>query len=131
MLQAALRVKWSLILTVASVIAATIFLGPAAGFIMVVLIAIEIAFSFDNAVVNAKILEHLSPLWQKLFLTIGILIAVFGMRLVFPILIVALTASLDWGTVINLALTNPDEYSRYLEKAQSPLCELKTYYLFV
>lgn len=117
MLRAIMQVKWSFGLTVASVIGATVFMGPAAGATMIVLIAIEIAFSFDNAVVNAKILEHMSKFWQTLFLTVGILIAVFGMRLVFPILIVALTAGLSWGNVIDLALNDPETYSHYLETA--------------
>jgi hypothetical protein len=117
MLQAAKQVKWSLLITIASVVLATIYISPWAGVTMVILIAIEVAFSFDNAVVNAKILEHLSPLWQKLFLTVGILIAVFGMRLVFPILIVAITAGLSWGNVIDLALNDPNGYAHYLEEA--------------
>lgn len=138
MFKALMHVKWSAFITLASIVLITIFLGPAAGFLMVVLIAIEVAFSFDNAVVNAKILEHLSPLWQKLFLTVGILIAVFGMRLVFPILIVALAANLSWGKVIDLALNNPDEYARYLEIAHPSisafggafLLTLALYFLF-
>jgi hypothetical protein len=56
---------------------------------------LEVSLSFDNAVVNATILERMSEFWQRIFLTIGILIAVFGMRLVFPLLIVGITASLS------------------------------------
>ena len=44
-----------------------------------VLAALEIALSFDNAIVNANKLEEMTPLWQRRFLTWGILIAVFGM----------------------------------------------------
>lgn len=117
MLQAILQVKWSLLLTVASVVLASVFVEPGAAFTMIVLIAIEVAFSFDNAVVNAKILEHMSRIWQQIFLTVGMLVAVLGMRLVFPILIVAITAGLGWGTVIDLALHDPDEYAHYLELA--------------
>jgi uncharacterized protein len=48
------------------------------------LIILEISLSFDNAVVNAKVLETMDPIWQKRFIVFGIPIAVFGMRLVFP-----------------------------------------------
>jgi hypothetical protein len=49
-----------------------------------------------------------------LFLTVGILIAVFGMRLLFPLLIVSQTTDLGLVEVWNLALGQPDEYSRHL-----------------
>ena len=46
-----------------------------------VLAALEIALSFDNAIVNANKLEDMTPVWQRRFLTWGILIAVFGFNL--------------------------------------------------
>ena len=55
---------------------------------------LEISLSFDNAVVNATVLERMNDFWQKIFLTVGILIAVFGMRLLFPLVIVWLAAGL-------------------------------------
>ncbi|HEY1063743.1 MAG TPA: DUF475 domain-containing protein [Candidatus Saccharimonadales bacterium] len=138
MLKALLQVKWSAILTLASIVLAGIFVHPAAMFTMVVLIAIEVAFSFDNAVVNAKILQHMSRIWQQIFLTIGMLVAVFGMRLVFPILIVVITAGLGWGEVADLALNHPDEYAHHLEEAHPSisafggafLLTLALYFLF-
>src|ERR1044071_5440934 len=54
----------------------------------------EVSLSFDNAVINAGILKKMNAFWQKIFLTIGVLIAVFGMRLVFPVVIVAVSAKL-------------------------------------
>ncbi|CAM5232731.1 hypothetical protein SALBM311S_00756 [Streptomyces alboniger] len=51
---------------------------------MAILSVLEISLSFDNAVVNAGILKEMSAFWQKIFLTVGVPIAVFGMRLVFP-----------------------------------------------
>ena len=86
--------------------------------IAIILSILEVTLSFDNAVVNAKYLKKMTPLWQKLFLTVGILIAVFGMRLVFPILIVAITANLGFGEVIDLALNDPDTYAEELEQAK-------------
>jgi len=41
---------------------------------------------------NANKLREMQPLWQRRFLTWGILIAVFGMRIVFPLLIVVIAA---------------------------------------
>jgi len=75
------------------------------GFVIVaVLIVLEVSLSFDNAVVNAKVLKRMSPFWQKIFLTIGILIAVFGMRLIFPVLLVSATAGLSPVEAVNLAI---------------------------
>ena len=38
--------------------------------------------------INATVLERMSEFWQKIFLTVGIVIAVFGMRLLLPLFIV-------------------------------------------
>lgn len=83
-------------------------------FITLVLSIMEVSLSFDNAVVNASILKGWSPFWQKIFLTVGILVAVFGMRLVFPIVVVAFSAQLGMMEVVDLALNNPAEYSKHL-----------------
>lgn len=91
--------------------------GIAALLLVLVLAALEITFSFDNAVINAKILKNMSPGWQQAFLTVGILIAVFGVRILLPILIVASAAGLSVGGVIDLALNNPTEYGHKLEEA--------------
>ncbi len=85
--------------------------------VTLVLAVLEVSLSFDNAVVNASVLRTMSPLWQKLFLTVGILIAVFGMRLVFPIVIVAVSADLGWLATVRLALHEPDAYARVLTDA--------------
>ena len=82
--------------------------------VALILSIMEISLSFDNAVVNASVLKHWDEFWQRLFLTVGILIAVFGMRLIFPLVIVAQTADLGAAEVWNLALNNPHEFSRYL-----------------
>src|SRR5690606_15523703 len=59
-------------------------------FIVSVLAVLEISLSFDNAIVNANTLKDMTPLWQRRFLTWGTLIAVFGMRIIFPLLIVVI-----------------------------------------
>lgn len=111
----------SAFITIAAVVIAGVELGTAAMVTMVVLIAIEVAFSFDNAVINAKVLARLSRFWQQLFLTVGILIAVVGMRFVFPILIVMITANLPWNEVIDQALNHPESYAKHLEEAHAAI----------
>ena len=93
---------FSALATVATFIAVAYYGGPAALLTVLVLSALEITFSFDNAVVNAKVLEKMPPFWQKAFLTVGIFIAVFGMRLVLPVVLVAVTANLGVGDVVPL-----------------------------
>lgn len=83
----------------------------------IILIAIEIAFSFDNAIINARVLARLSPLWQQLFLTIGMVFAIVVMRFIFPILIVMVSAHLPWGTVLQYALHDPQRYAAHLQTA--------------
>ena len=92
--------------------------SPALVLTAFVLAVLEVSLSFDNAVVNAKYLKKMTPLWQKLFLTVGILIAVFGMRLVFPIVIVAVTADLGLAQVVDLALNDGETYGEELEAAK-------------
>jgi len=74
----------------------------------------EVSLSFDNAVVNASVLKTWDEYWQKLFLGVGIIIAVFGMRLLFPLVIVAQAADLGLMEVWNLALQDPKAYSAHL-----------------
>lgn len=101
-----------------AIIAAVLWgLGPAALLTTLILVVIEITFSFENAIINAKVLTTMSRFWQTMFLTVGILIAIFGMRIVFPIAIVALSTSLPWRTVLDLAINNPDEYATHLASA--------------
>jgi uncharacterized protein len=85
-------------------------------FVLVLILSIlEITLSFDNAVVNAKVLERMSPKWQKRFLTWGIAIAVFGTRFVLPILIVSIAVFTSPWHITILAFTKPEEYSHLLE----------------
>ena len=128
----------SLIITVLAIVLSGLFLGPAAALTTLILIAIEIAFSFDNAIINVKILARLSPLWQNLFLTVGMVLAIVGMRFVFPILIVMVSAHLPWGTVLQYALHDPHRYAEHLQRAHgtisafggSFLLTLALYFLF-
>src|SRR6185312_11037525 len=86
----------STVVSVLALLAISWGLGASALVVALILVAVEIAFSFDNAIINAKVLAKMSHFWQRMFLTVGAVIAIFGMRVVFPILIVAVTAHLGW-----------------------------------
>jgi len=102
------------LVTILAVVLTFIFGGLTAAITVVILGVLEISFSFDNAIVNAKILRRMNSYWQKLFLTVGILIAVFGMRLVFPLVIVAITAHINPVAALSMAITNPTEYAHHI-----------------
>jgi len=101
---------WSLGITALGLALAGILWGGKGVAIVAILSVLEISLSFDNAVINAGILRKLNPFWQRIFLTIGVLIAVFGMRLVFPIIIVAVTAKLSPWEAVRIAV---DDHHRY------------------
>jgi len=89
--------------------------GTTALLTVLMLCALEVSVSFDNAVVNAKVLDTMDPVWQKRFIIFGIPIAVFGMRLLFPVLIVATVAGISMYDAGSMALTNPSAYHHALE----------------
>ena len=99
---------WSLAVTAVALVVAVLYDGAAGLALCAILGILEISLSFDNAVVNASVLRRMSPFWQRIFLTIGIVIAVFGMRLVFPILIVSLSSGLGPVEAVQLALQGGD-----------------------
>ncbi|MFO1176648.1 MAG: DUF475 domain-containing protein [Paracoccaceae bacterium] len=82
-----------------------------------VLAVLEISLSFDNAIVNANILRGMDPVWQRRFLTWGILIAVFGMRIFFPLLIVVMAAHVSPIAAIEMAAFQPDRYAAAIADA--------------
>ena len=91
-----------------------IIAGFSAIWIASILAIFECTMSLDNAIVNASVLKHWNNFWKTIFLTVGILVAVFGMRLIFPIAIVSVTADMSMIDTISLALDNPVEYSAKL-----------------
>ncbi|WP_374303769.1 DUF475 domain-containing protein [Paracoccus sp. (in: a-proteobacteria)] len=122
--------RWPLIVTVLGVLLAGWlghrFTGTTAGAvsfltIALVLAILEVSLSFDNAIVNANKLKEMAPVWQRRFLTWGIIIAVFGMRIVFPLLIVVIAAQIGPWAAVQLAATNPQEYSRLIHEAHLPI----------
>ena len=114
---------WSFGVTVVGLAAALLYGGVTGLVIATILIVLEVSLSFDNAVVNAKVLNKMSAFWQKIFLTVGILIAVFGMRLVFPFVVVWATAGLQPLEAWDLAMMGEDvpegqeTYAHLLEEA--------------
>jgi hypothetical protein len=121
---------WAFVVTIAG-LAAAITLGWATTgtlsgtltifFICAILTVLEISLSFDNAIVNANILKNMHPKWQHRFLTWGILIAVFGMRIVFPLLVVMVAAGLGPIEAVTLAAAHPAEYGRIMKDAHLPI----------
>ncbi|HVV38747.1 MAG TPA: DUF475 domain-containing protein [Candidatus Paceibacterota bacterium] len=110
--------------TVISVIALAVMLvwgGTAALFLAATLAVLEITLSFDNAVVNAKVLGEMDARWQRRFLTWGILLSVVGTRLILPILIVSAVALTSPATITMLALYEPEEYTRLLVGADAAI----------
>jgi hypothetical protein len=105
---------FSFLVALLGLLAAFYIGGFEAVYLTAILAILEISLSFDNAVVNAKILKNMDKVWQKRFLTWGILIAVFGMRFIFPILIVAIAANMGIIETINIALFEPDKYHEVL-----------------
>ena len=89
--------------------------------LVAVLSIFEVALSFNNAVINASVLGRMNRFWQTMFLTLGLLIAVVGMRILFPILIVMVTAHLPASSVVDLALNNPQEYANRLAAAHASI----------
>lgn len=107
----------SALLTIAVGALILLAMGMNGLWLFAILVILEITFSFDNAVINSKILERMSPLWQHLFLTIGIVFAVFIIRFALPIFIVMISSKLGFVTVIDLALHHADEYAKTLRDA--------------
>lgn len=87
-------------------------------FTILLLAVMEVSLSFDNAVINASVLRKMPPVWQKRFLTWGIFVAVFGMRLVFPLALVSLASHDNLPVVLKLAIANPNEYGLRLASSQ-------------
>ncbi len=98
-------------ITAAVLVVAFFYGGGAAVWLTAVLIVVEIVFSFDNAAVNAKYLGRLNHFWQDMFLTVGVLVAVFGMRLVFPFIVVCTSGHISPITAIHLALEKGDPHT--------------------
>src|SRR6185369_2788547 len=105
--------------------------GPEQAFVVLILAVLEISLSFENAVVNATVLRRMSKFWQRMFLTLGMIIAVLGMRLLFPIAIVVVTAKLHFAAVLDLAVNHPAEYADKLALAHPSIAAFGGMFLFM
>ncbi|MBH1933368.1 DUF475 domain-containing protein [Streptomyces sp. AV19] len=108
---------WSFAVTAGGLALAGVLWGWKGLALVAILSILEISLSFDNAVINAGILRKMNPFWQKMFLTLGILIAVFGMRLVFPVVIVAITAKLGPIDAVDVAINDHERYEQLVTSA--------------
>ena len=92
--------------------------GPSAGVTAVITAALlgllETSLSFDNAVVNAKVLMTMDHFWRRMFITVGVLIAVFGMRVLFPLVIVWAVSDNGIWTVISMTWKSPIQFQKIL-----------------
>jgi len=108
---------WAYAVAIVALVVAFIYGGVEGLALCAILGILEISLSFDNAVVNATVLDRMDPFWQRIFLTIGVVIAVFGMRLIFPLIIVSVTAGLNPVEAFTLALQTkslpPEEPGTY------------------
>ena len=103
-------------------LAAAFWLGGIEAIVLALILSVlEVSLSFDNAVVNATVLRRMTPKWQQRFLTWGILIAVFGMRIVFPVAIVSIIAGLSPWDAMNVAVNDPEQYAAYLTESHVSL----------
>ncbi len=107
------------------------FGGLSALIIAILLTILEVTLSFDNAVVNARVLARMSPIWQKRFLTWGIFFAVFLTRAVLPILIVAASVWLSPLVVGKLAFTDAAAYGELLEGAHYVIASFGAVFLMM
>lgn len=113
--------KGSIAVTLIGLFLAFTLGGPAAIFTALVLSIMEVSLSFDNAIVNAKVLEDMSEKWRRRFLTWGMLIAVFGMRIVFPVAIVSILAGINPWAALQLAMNSPEAYAHHMEESNVTL----------
>lgn len=111
--------RGSIIFTIAALLAAaavgfleTGLVGPTLQmvFITMVLGVMETSLSLDNAIVNSKILEKMDPKWVDRFLNWGIVIAVFGMRILFPLIIVCVAGQVGPIEAGKIALFDHERY---------------------
>ncbi|MEV0495184.1 DUF475 domain-containing protein [Streptomyces atratus] len=122
---------WSFAVTALGLVAAVLYGGWTAFGVVLILSVLEISLSFDNAVVNAGILKKMSAFWQKIFLTVGVLIAVFGMRLVFPVVIVAFSAKMGPIEAVDLAWNDAERYEQLVTDAHPSIAAFGGMFLFM
>lgn len=127
---------WSFALTGVALVVALIFGSWEAVAITAMLIVLEITLSFDNAIINARVLEGMTMFWRKMFLTAGVIIAVFGVRFVLPVILVSATTGINPVEVTKLAFENGDPhvqgtYGYYVLEAHPQLASVAGMFLLM
>lgn len=100
-------------------------------FAAALLAILEVSVSLDNAVVNATVLKDMNPFWRNMFLTVGMIVAVFGMRLVFPLLIVSVAGGVNPWTAVNIALFQPKQYEAIITSVHMQVMAFGGMFLFL
>ena len=121
----------SILIALLGLTAAYVWGGPNGLLMAFILGLMELSLSFDNAIVNATVLKHMSRLWQRRFLTWGMVIAVFGVRFLLPVLIVAAVTGQSLQAVTVMALHNPDEYARNVQASHVQISAFGGMYLLL
>jgi len=125
------RFTFPFLVLVGGLVVAWYAAGPTGLYVVGALAVLEVALSFNNAVINATLLRRLDRFWQFMFLTVGLVVAVFGMRVLFPVVLVAVTAHLPLGLVAHLALYNPVQYARDLASARPEIAAFGAAFLMM
>ncbi len=112
---------WSILISVSAFSLVGYFSGLGALLLVIILSVLEITLSFDNAVVNAKILERMTSIWQRRFMTWGILLSVFGTRFILPIIIVSAAVWTSPWYITKLAFNDPSAYGNLLQSVHSSI----------
>jgi hypothetical protein len=92
--------------------------GVRSATVVAMLAVLEVALSFDNAVVNATVLRRMDIRWQRIFLTVGVLIAVFGMRLLIPMVVLVAATRQNPIHVLSRSIQDPNGYAHEILNVQ-------------
>jgi hypothetical protein len=132
---------FSTLFAIAAVIAGYVIGGLATAWVVAVLGALEISLSFDNAIANARVLRNWDHAWRQRFLLWGMIIAVFGMRVVFPLGIVSVTTGIapfyfpglfgESGNILSMSLNQPEVYSGHLTAVHHEVAGFGGAFLFM
>lgn len=109
--------RGSIIVTLLGLVAGYALGGWQGVWLVAVLSVLETSLSFDNAIVNATVLRSWDEHWRRLFIVWGLPVAVFGMRIIFPLVIVAAVTGLGMGDVVNMALFDKPAYAAAITSA--------------
>jgi hypothetical protein len=113
-------------------VAAAYYWAGLNGLLMVAILALmEVSLSFDNAVVNAAVLKHMSAVWQQRFLTWGMVIAVFFVRFLLPVLIVAVVSGESLKAVALMAWRDQEAYARAVQASHVQISAFGGMYLLL